>query len=142
LPAEAPRASGLALSSRTGPPLGLIFGAIGLGAALVVGLLRLDRLGVPLCYVKAFTGLPCPSCGSTRALARLAELDLGAAFAMNPLAAAAALLLALWALGDLLLLTRGRVLAVRVGRRAGLVLRVAALAAVLANWVYLLYAGR
>jgi hypothetical protein len=142
LPAAARSASPLGLSSRSGPPLGLIFGGIGVLAALAVGLLRLDRLGVPLCYVKAFTGLPCPSCGSTRALARLFDLDVAGAFAMNPLATLAVFALAAWALADLALLTRGRALGVRVERRAASVLRVAALAAVLANWLFLLYAGR
>jgi hypothetical protein len=132
----------LGLSSRSGPPLGLIFGGIGLLAALAVGVLRLDRLGVPLCYVKAFTGLPCPTCGSTRVLARLFDLDFAAALAMNPLATLAFLVLAAWAFADLVLLTRGRALGVRVEPRAANLLRVAALGAVLANWLYLLHAGR
>ncbi|HTG44046.1 MAG TPA: DUF2752 domain-containing protein [Verrucomicrobiae bacterium] len=37
------------------------------------------------CPVLAITGLPCPSCGSTRALAALSQLDLRTAAAFNPL---------------------------------------------------------
>jgi hypothetical protein len=120
----------LRLVARTGPPLGLVFGSIGGLAALVVGLLHLDRLPMALCYVKAFTGLPCPTCGSTRAVGRLFALDVPGALSMNPLATLAAFALAAWAVADLALLPRRQVL------------RVAAVAAILLNWAYLLAAGR
>ena len=67
------------------PPLGAIFGGIGLLAAAAVGLLRLDRIPLTLCVFKGLTGLPCPTCGSTRALGRLFALDFAGALAMNPL---------------------------------------------------------
>lgn len=38
------------------------------------------------CVFKAGTGVPCPSCGSTRALEALAAGDVMAALAVNPLA--------------------------------------------------------
>jgi hypothetical protein len=135
-------AAPLRLVSRPGPPLGLIFGAIGAGATLAVGTLHLDRLPVALCYVKVLTGLPCPTCGSTRALGRLFALDLSGAFAMNPLAALAALALAAWGLADLALVWRRRALGVQIAPRLGALLRVAAVAALLLNWAYLLAAGR
>jgi len=128
--------------SRPGPPLGLIFGAIGSLAAFGIGTLHLDRLPMALCYVKALTGLPCPTCGSTRALGRLFALDAPGAFAMNPLAALGALLLAAWAVADLALLPRRRALGIEVTAPAGSALRVAAAAALVANWAYLLAAGR
>jgi hypothetical protein len=130
------------LVSRPGPPLGLIFAGIAGLAALAVGLLHLDRLPVALCYLKAFTGLPCPTCGSTRALGRLFALDLPGAFAMNPLMTLAAIVVALWAAADLALLPRRRALGVEVAPRLGFALRVAAVAVVLANWAYLLATGR
>jgi hypothetical protein len=132
----------LRLVAREGPPLGLIFGAIGALGALVVGLLHLDRLKLPLCYVKALSGLPCPTCGSTRAAGRLFDLDLPGAFAMNPLATLAALAIVAWALGDLVLLPRRRALGIEVAPRAGSVLRIGVVVAVLLNWAYLLAAAR
>jgi hypothetical protein len=128
--------------AREGPPLGLIFGAIGALGAVVVGLLHLDRMKLPLCYVKALTGLPCPTCGSTRAAGRLFDLDLPGAFAMNPLATLAALAIAAWALGDLVLLPRRRVLGIEVAPRAAAALRIGIVVAAVLNWAYLLAAGR
>ena len=91
---------------------------------------------------KALAGLPCPTCGSTRALGRLIRLDLAGALAMNPLATVALVALALWALADVGLLARGRALDVEMGQPLGRAVRFAAVAAVLANWLYLLAAGR
>jgi hypothetical protein len=134
---------GLRLSASQGRlPLGVVFGTIGALGAVAVGLLGLDRLPFPVCLLKAATGLPCPTCGSTRALARLLHFDLPGALAMNPLATAGLIVLAAWALVDLGLLARGRALDLEIGRPLSLWVRIAALGAVLANWAYLLAAGR
>jgi hypothetical protein len=61
---------------------------------------------------------------------------------MNPATTLAALALALWAAADLALLPRRRALAVEIAPRAGRALRVAVIAAVVLNWLYLLVAGR
>jgi hypothetical protein len=108
----------------------------------VVALLRLDRVPATLCVFKGLTGVPCPSCGSTRALARLAALDLAAAFALNPLATAVTVLVGLWAAADLALLPRGLALSARVSPGLALALRGAVLALALANWAWLVAAGR
>lgn len=137
--ALAPR---LRLLARPGPPLGLIFTAIGSAAALAVGLLRLDRLPVSFCYVKTLSGVPCPTCGSTRALGQLAEADLSGAFAMNPLATLGGLVLLLWGAADLALLPRGRALGLEIRSPLGSWLRIVTILAILANWIYLVAAGR
>jgi hypothetical protein len=123
-------------------PLGAVFGGIGVVAAAAVGLLGLDRLPVAFCVFKGLTGLPCPTCGSTRTLARLSGFDLGGALAMNPLTTVVAVVIAAWAVADLLLIPRGRALRVGLSPRLGRALRGIALLAFLANWVYLLLAGR
>ncbi len=123
-------------------PLGAILGGIAVLGAAAVGLLHLDRLPYTVCYLKAFTGIPCPTCGSTRAVGCLAHGDLAGAFAMNPLATAALLALVPWALADLGLLTRGRALGLSVSPGVGRALRLAAVVTVLANWAYLIAAGR
>lgn len=125
-----------------GLPVGALLAGVTMTGALAVSLLHLDHLPITVCTFKRLTGLPCPSCGSTRALAALARLDLGAAFALNPGATLAALLLVAWAAVDLVLLVRRRALAVDVSPGLSSVLRVSLVVAVLANWAYLLAAGR
>lgn len=144
---DAPRASVEApphvrFFAREGPPLGLIFGAIGALGTLAVGLLHLDRLPFALCYVKLMTRLPCPTCGSTRALGRLFALDVPGALAMNPLTTLAAFATVLWAAADLALLPQQRALGLELSPRAGRALRIAVVAAVVANWAFLVAAGR
>jgi hypothetical protein len=123
-------------------PLGAIFAGIGVVVAAVVGLLGLDRLPLTFCVFKGLTGWPCPTCGSTRAVARLFHLDPAGALAMNPFTTLVAVVIAAWAAVDLLLLPRRRALRVDVSPRVAKVLRVVGFAAFLANWVYLLVAGR
>ena len=62
-------------------PLGAIFLACGVVVAAAVGLLHLDRLPITLCAFKAVTGVPCLGCGTTRAFARLFDLDVPGAVA-------------------------------------------------------------
>ena len=130
------------LTAERGFPTGLVLAAGGLAACLAVGFLHLERLPVTLCTLKRVTGIPCPTCGSTRAFARLFHRDLMGAFLQNPLAALAALIVVLWGLSDLVLLARGRALGLELAPAEGRLLRIAALAAFLSNWVYVIAAGR
>jgi hypothetical protein len=111
-------------------------------ATAAVGVLHLDHLGFPVCVFKAITGLPCPTCGGTRAFGRLFALDVPGAFAMNPLVTAAALVLVPWALADLFLMARGRALDLQIAPPLGRGLRMAAVVAVFVNWVWLVASGR
>ena len=68
--------------------------------------------------------------------------DVAGALAMNPLTTVVAVVIAAWAVADLVLLPRRRSLRVGLSPSAARCLRGAALLAFLANWVYLLVAGR
>jgi uncharacterized protein DUF2752 len=125
-----------------GLPVGAILAGIGAVAAIAVGLLHLDALPITVCFFKFVTGLPCATCGSTRALGRLFHGDLAGAFAMNPLAAAGMIALLPWAAADLALMTRRKAFGLELGPAAARVARVAAVAAVVVNWAYLVAAGR
>jgi hypothetical protein len=123
-------------------PLGAIFLAIGAMAALGVAVLHLDRLPILVCLFRAATGIPCLTCGATRALAELVAGDIRGALAMNPLATLGAFALVPWGVGDLALMTRGRALALDVAPAGARALRMLAVIAVAANWAYLVAAGR
>ena len=51
---------------------------------IVYFLAQIYLTNTPLCFFKLLTGLPCPICGSTRALAALARLELATALRLNP----------------------------------------------------------
>ena len=123
------------------PVMPIVAGIFAAGG-LVVSWLHLDRLPVTLCMFKSVTGLPCMSCGTTRAFGRLGALDPMGALAMNPLATLVVAALFAWALLDLLFWTRGRRLKLGLSRGQKGWLLVAAGLAVLVNWGYLIWAGR
>lgn len=62
--------------------------------------------GLPtVCFIKSVTGVPCPSCGSTRSVLELLHGQLKSAFLLNPLGfvlLAGLLIIPLWLLFDLL----------------------------------------
>jgi hypothetical protein len=96
------------------------------------------------CPFRAVTGLPCPTCGGTRALHALTRLQFGRAFRLNPLAAAGGLAAALFAPFALLSWACGarrlRLTDVRPRQRRMIAAAVAAL--VLLNWLHLLFGAR
>ena len=114
---------------------------LALGAARF---LPLDRLPGLTCPFHVLTGVPCPTCGGTRALTALAHLDVAGALAMNPLVALAGIggmVYAAHAAGVALGRRRPWRPAVR-SRRAENLLRLAAAALLAGNWIYLIAAGR
>ena len=120
--------------------LGLLWGFV--AAALAAMLPFAGRFAplAPSCPFRALTGWPCLSCGSTRALAALSRLDLGAALWWNPLAAVSVALLLAGGLVAGAAVLSGRALP-RVGPPPGW-LRVAVIAAAAGNWAWLAATGR
>lgn len=64
---------------------GIIYGGIALIALAVVRFLPALTTVLPSCLFRDITGMPCPTCGSTRALLRLSHGDVPGSLAMNPL---------------------------------------------------------
>jgi hypothetical protein len=105
-----------------------------------VGVLLGNATGhqIVVCTFKRLTGLPCPTCGATRATLCLLHGDVWSAMKHNPLLFAAGIYLA--AIG-ILRLGWGRALRWnlgRLGRRAALT---AAVVLILVNWAYLVICG-
>lgn len=123
--------------------LGLFWGLV--SAALVALSPLASRLaaGLPACPLKTGTGWPCPGCGTTRAALALADLDLAAAFAVSPLAAAGWTLLIAGGLAAGALALAGIEPPAPPGwtpRRLA-AFRLAAAAAIVGNWLYLVMSG-
>lgn len=59
-------------------------------AVIVALILVAHALGIALCPLRRFTGVPCPLCGATRAGLCLLRGDLAGAFALQPLVTIAA----------------------------------------------------
>lgn len=115
------------------------------GAALVVLWIAAGHEELPrlICPFRHITGIPCFTCGGTRAVLALARGDVRAAFVWNPLVAASAIAAAMWlfyaAVVTVLSAPRVRV---RLAERDRSVIRALAWAAIAGNWVFLILQGR
>jgi len=98
---------------------------------------ELTGIAFSTCPLKITTGLPCPFCGGTHAALALLQGNLRGAFLLNPLAAGFFLLGPPVAASYYLLLQnkRGKI-------RMPRLLWALFAAAILANWAYLISAGR
>jgi hypothetical protein len=93
---------------------------------------------LPRCFWHAVTGLPCPTCGTTRAAVALLHGHPWTALSLNPLTGAAGCAFLLGgALVPAWVLLNAPVPVLDAAPR----LRVAAAVVLLANWAYLVWAG-
>lgn len=63
---------------------GKLDAAIALGT-IAAFVLCAHWMGIVVCPLRRFVGIPCPTCGSTRAVLRLVRGDFAGAFALQPL---------------------------------------------------------
>jgi hypothetical protein len=124
-----------------GPPQPVTLAFAGIGAALLVAarVLPFDRIPLLHCPLRTGVGIPCPSCGMTRAFRFFVRGELGAAVEVSPLGtllAALAVALALYGLLRLTVLRRG--LALSLGPTAARATRIGIASAIAGNWLYLL----
>lgn len=123
----------------------LLWGAMGLALLGGAGfaLLIVDSGLLPACHFHQLTGIPCISCGSTRALVALGELDLATALRLNTLSTAfwfgcvLYIPYALW----VTLLNRKRIF-VECSPRDLLFIRIAVPLVGIAQWIWLIIDGR
>ncbi len=117
--------------------LGIIYGAIAIIALCVVWLLPVLSLA-PSCAFKMLTGIPCPTCGSTRSMVYLANGDVLAAFMMNPLMTASFLISILFFLyGIITLLLNLPRIKFLLTKKEGATARFCAVALLIVQWIYL-----
>ena len=105
----------------------------------------LQSFGVPplLCPFKTATGLPCVTCGATRALLALLRGEASLSFVLNPLVPLAAMAAWSYVLYSVAAVVNGRRrFRARVTAREVLVLRGSVIAASTAVWAWLVLDGR
>jgi len=121
----------------------LIWGSILLLAALLATTWLFSGIATPRCLLHAATGIPCPTCGMTRATWHLLHGEIGRAFLLNPLMTAA-LLGAGFYVCYAAVVVIGRLPRLRLEAltktEANLV-RIAAIGLLAANWLYLIGRG-
>jgi hypothetical protein len=111
-------------------------------ATLALGWVWLHwNLPLPECVVAKWAGLPCPTCGTTRAARAILAGHGWAAWCYNPLAVSSGVLGAFY-LVYAAVVQAFRLRRVRFGKfskKLGYVIRGTAILLLLANWVYLIY---
>jgi len=101
------------------------------------------EIPVPLCPLKHITGIPCPTCGGTRAVKALGHGAVLAALRWNPMVAIAALAaIPVLAYAAYVILFRSQRLRLTFAPADQRLLRTAAWIVILANWVFLIVDGR
>ena len=96
--------------------------------------------GAPACPVKSISGLPCPTCGASRAAVALANFDPLTALRLNPLVAVAWIGLVVGGLVALSWSVAGRSLPGLPGSLSREE-RLAAVSLLTVNWLYLIVVG-
>ncbi len=121
--------------------IGLLWGVVALALLLLVPLVpALATGGLPPCFFRRLTGVPCPTCGGTRAAIALAHGDLAGALAVNPLVTLGLGLLVVGGLLDGALALAGG--GVRIPARLTGWLRAVLVLLLAANWFWLIADGR
>jgi hypothetical protein len=121
----------------------LIWSVVLLASGVIGALWLRMQLPVPLCPLRTLTGIPCITCGGTRATRHLLQGEFGAAFLQSPLVTVMILLAGLFILyaAGVLLFRMPRLRIVSVSNREAWVFRAAALSLLLASWLYLIVTG-
>ena len=117
---------------------GIIYGGVALLALFAVHFLPVLRF-LPSCAFKGFTGMPCPTCGSTRSVVHLAHGELSASVAANPLISFCFCAAVLYCLFSIITLSmRVPRPGIVLSEREKNLLRAGAVMIVLINWIYLI----
>ena len=116
---------------------GIIYGSIAVLALFAARFLPITDM-LPRCAFKAFTGIPCPACGTTRSLMHLAHGDLQGSLLLNPAFAFVTVLALLWLLYDaIVLLFDASRFSLLLTSTESIIARFVLVSGMLLNWSYL-----
>lgn len=118
-------------------PTGFLLAAALFFLPLGAWLVETQTIELSQCGLKSAFGIPCFSCGSTRATMLLLGGDVLGAIAMQPLTMLIFALILAWGVISGAAFLRGRSVRLKLGRREGLFAKLAIVALPLVNWVYL-----
>ncbi|MEK6743901.1 MAG: DUF2752 domain-containing protein [Nitrospirota bacterium] len=117
----------------------IIYGMIALLALVSARVLPIQEI-LPACLFRAATGIPCPSCGTTRVLVHLAHGDIAGSLLLNPLFFLAMITaLSLFFVRSALLPFNSSRITLIHTRREGTFLRAGMAGLFLLNWIYLIF---
>lgn len=120
---------------------GLIYGILGILILFAARFFHLSSIPF-VCPFKTITGLPCPTCGTTRAFIHFAHLNITEAFLINPLTSSFVIfgiILLFYSLSAFFLSPLR--LSIKLSRRENRVIRFGVTGVIILNWLYLILAG-
>lgn len=124
-----------------GSSVHMIWGAMVLLFLATVGLYR-ELLGLmPSCLFHEITGFPCLTCGATRSLVSLSAFDLTSSFLFNPLLVSFIIGLIVFSTLHLAGFVYKRKIILELTPREKRGIRIAVMALIGINWIYLIAAG-
>ena len=115
-------------------------------AWLALHLGKSAAMNVQLCWIKATTGMPCPACGTTRAVDALMQGHVWEAMLINPLGLPVMLIMLIspaWIVADLFRSNNSffRAFGVIEKKLSSRGIAMALVALVIANWIWNYYKG-
>ena len=117
--------------------IGLIYTGIGILGFVIAHFSNAFIAFIPPCLFRRYTGLPCPSCGATRAGIELSFCRLGDALAENPLFFLLYCALILWGMNTMLGVVLGKNVQIILATREKKLVQKLLVSAIIINWLYL-----
>ncbi len=120
----------------------IIWGPMAMLFVIAAGFFKdfLDLL--PPCIFHRLTGIPCLTCGGTRSLVALSQFDIASSFLLNPMLLLFAVGIMAFSLFSLFSAVSKKGIIANFSEGQKKALRVGIIGLFLANWAYLVVAGR
>ena len=120
----------------------MVWGPIAVLFIVTAGFFKNAAHHLPDCLFHEITGFPCPTCGGTRSLIALSQLDLASSFMLNPLVLLFAAGLIVFSMLFLIGAVTNRSLKIKLTDRGKRTIRYSAMALIAINWLFLVLTHR
>ena len=120
---------------------GIFFAILGF-AGLLLSLFVPQILNtIPACFFRQWSGIPCPSCGATRAGILASHLHLWEAFTTNPLFFFIYIILFLWSANSIAGWWLKKNIRITLSKKERKIITISAWISIPLNWIYLVLAN-